>query len=154
LVRSLLQHGAPVNQRDNKDQTPLHLAVTNDHIVIAELLLDKGADVNAADASGSTPLHIATFYDRLEFVQLLLKRKAAPSPKDKNGDTPLHLACRMTPTRLGLRGTDHLETATALLDGGANPVARNNARQTPLDTAITASNSPVIYLLRTRGVRE
>jgi ankyrin repeat protein len=55
-VEFLLAHGADVNAKNYKGQTPLFNARSLD---IAELLLVHGADVNSTNNDGETPLQAA-----------------------------------------------------------------------------------------------
>ncbi|KAK0643712.1 hypothetical protein B0T16DRAFT_430222 [Cercophora newfieldiana] len=61
VAQILLDHGADVNAKTAKAETPLSLVVFwslwSDEEANARLLLKHGADVNAQDAYGETPLH-------------------------------------------------------------------------------------------------
>ncbi|CAB0029316.1 unnamed protein product [Trichogramma brassicae] len=51
---------AEVNLRNNRGQTPLHLAVSQGHLALVELLVARHkADIFCQDEDGDTPLHIA-----------------------------------------------------------------------------------------------
>ncbi|XP_015108850.1 E3 ubiquitin-protein ligase MIB2 [Diachasma alloeum] len=50
---------ATVDLRNNRRQTPLHLAVSQGHWSLVELLLNHNADIRAIDEDGDTVLHIA-----------------------------------------------------------------------------------------------
>ena len=53
------QGQANIEIRNNRQQTPLLLAVSQGHTSILELLVAKGADVNVEDEDGDTCLHLA-----------------------------------------------------------------------------------------------
>jgi cytohesin len=55
----LLAKGLDVNARNNKGETPLHVAMRFAQKNVVEVLLAKGADVNARDREGKTPLRRA-----------------------------------------------------------------------------------------------
>ena len=55
-VKSLLAHGAWVNEKGQFHRTVLHRAASNSNVEVARMLIAVGADVNARDYSGSTPL--------------------------------------------------------------------------------------------------
>jgi len=61
--------------------TPLHVAVSNGGVAMAEFLLAKNAQVNAKTKRGSTPLHIAIRFglQNLEQVQ----KEYSPDPDNK-----------------------------------------------------------------------
>jgi truncated hemoglobin YjbI len=59
VVQALLDHGATIEARDAKRQTPLRRAVNCRQIEIVRLLVRHGADPHAADRRGVTPLSVA-----------------------------------------------------------------------------------------------
>jgi ankyrin repeat protein len=69
----LLDHGATIEARDAKHQTPLHRAVNCRKIEIVRLLVRHGADTHAKDRRGSTPLKSAR---TTEMKQALTKARA------------------------------------------------------------------------------
>lgn len=91
LVGLLIANGADVNAKNGELKTPLHEAVTDGTLEVAELLLKHGADINAKDEVGSTPLHEAIKWDNLEMVEFLLENGADTKAKS-NWGTPLRLA--------------------------------------------------------------
>jgi ankyrin repeat protein len=67
----LASRGVDVNARNDAGATPLHLAVSNNRLLVAKRLIGLGADVNATDGDGRTPLAIATAEGRADIVALL-----------------------------------------------------------------------------------
>jgi Arf-GAP/coiled-coil/ANK repeat/PH domain-containing protein len=55
----LLNHGATIDARDAKGQTPLRRAVNCRQLPVVRLLVRRGADPHAADHRGVTPLDVA-----------------------------------------------------------------------------------------------
>ena len=58
-ARLLLEHGAPVNARQQSGYAPLHAAAQNGDLAMVELLLQYGGDAKAANDDGKTPAMIA-----------------------------------------------------------------------------------------------
>ena len=56
---TIFQGQANIEIRNNRQQTPLLLAVSQGHTSILELLVAKGADVNVEDEDGDTCIHLA-----------------------------------------------------------------------------------------------
>ncbi|XP_015176425.1 PREDICTED: ankyrin repeat and death domain-containing protein 1A-like isoform X2 [Polistes dominula] len=81
-----------LNATDQKGQTPMHCACTEENLEAVKALIELGANVNAQDNDGNTPLHVATRMRQIEMVQLLLKVGANIDLTDQMGFTPLHLA--------------------------------------------------------------
>ncbi|XP_059130811.1 ankyrin repeat domain-containing protein 27 isoform X1 [Peromyscus eremicus] len=79
--------------RDDRGQTPLHVAALCGQASLIDFLVSKGAMVNATDYHGATPLHLACQKGFQSVTLLLLHYKASTEVQDNNGNTPLHLAC-------------------------------------------------------------
>lgn len=59
LSPTLSQGRCDVNIRNNRNQTPLQLAVMQGHGDLVQLLVVEGADVNVEDEDGDTAMHVA-----------------------------------------------------------------------------------------------
>jgi len=71
--------------------TPLHFAVNEKHLDVANFLLEKGANVNAETNALRTPLHIACENGHVEMIELLIESGADVNGQDNNGNTPGHI---------------------------------------------------------------
>ena len=87
----LISHGAEVNARDECGRTPLHIALSRDHVTLTHRLVSLGANVNARDNEGNAPLHVAAKSCPTS-VAYLLKSGAVPDVKNDEGLTPLAIA--------------------------------------------------------------
>jgi uncharacterized protein len=80
-VRTLLEHGAKVNQISKNAQrnAALHACLAlSKNSAIVELLLTRGADPELQQAGGFTPLIQAAVANRRDLVDLLLSHGASP----------------------------------------------------------------------------
>ena len=84
MMDILLKFGANVNARDLMNGfTPLHVAVSESYVDLAETLLEcKDIDVNARDNSGETALYLAVCSSDDYMVDLLLRARAVPDQYD------------------------------------------------------------------------
>lgn len=83
----LSQRGrAKVDLRNNRRQTPLHLATSQGHWSLVELLVHHNADIGSADEDGDTVLHIA-------IAKSPNQQTVAPTPESSR-DSPLIYAVR------------------------------------------------------------
>ena len=123
-VKQHLDAGADVNAKNKVGQTPLHLAVANDHKEIIELLIAKDADLNAKDVWEGTPLYEAASKAHKEIAELLIANGADVNA-NIYGWTPLHSAAR----------DGHKEIAELFITEGADVNAKDQDANTPLDRA-------------------
>ena len=141
IVRSLLDRGHDVNDRNSRRETALDVASRFGQLEVARLLIERGADVDARDRDGWTPLITALEYGQLEVARLLLDRGADVNAKKRDHNTPLH--------RASFKGS--FEMVRLLLDHGANVDVRNHDGQTPREIAIQLGHRRILELFGKRG---
>jgi ankyrin repeat protein len=99
MVRTLVQSGADLEATDNwSQQTPLLVAVENEHPEVVEFLLESKADPNVQEhyrSGADTPLHLAVRCGSSKMVKLLLAAGADPDAQNSERLTPLELAKRL-----------------------------------------------------------
>ena len=98
VVRILIHEKATTEKRDNREKTPLDLAVENALLMtdihdaaygfVVEFLLSHGASPVKCNRSGSSLLHRAIINQQPYIVQKLLLKGASLSCKDNLGRTP------------------------------------------------------------------
>jgi ankyrin repeat protein len=71
LVRALLEHGAPVNAKQQQSWTALHAAAQNGDQYMVDLLLKYGANPNARNDDGVTPEQLAHAKGHAEIAERL-----------------------------------------------------------------------------------
>ena len=93
MVKTLIECGANVNDKDVDGDTPLHLtAEKGANMAMQALLRNFENDPNIKNAEGRTSLHIACMCGNLGGVKLLIKYGARMNVKDFHSNTPLSLA--------------------------------------------------------------
>ncbi len=77
LAENLLKRrSTQIDYRDKNGNTPLHLAVRQNHLEMVKLLVEKGADMEAANNAGLTPLSDARVRGFKEIEDYLIDRGA------------------------------------------------------------------------------
>ncbi|XP_043657224.1 ankyrin repeat and KH domain-containing protein mask isoform X5 [Drosophila teissieri] len=112
----LAMSAAQVEDKGQKDSTPLMEAASAGHLDIVKLLLNHNADVNAHCATGNTPLMFACAGGQVDVVKVLLKHGANVEEQNENGHTPLMEAA----------SAGHVEVAKVLLEHGAGINTHSN----------------------------
>ncbi|CAB1108507.1 unnamed protein product [Ectocarpus sp. CCAP 1310/34] len=112
-VVSLL-HRTGAGVRDEKRHTPLHLAVQEGHVEIAEYLLLSGADLNLQGSTGAFPIHLAVDSSQDELAVALAHKEVNLNWEDGVNISPLERAiCQ-----------DRMSTLRVLLAEGADVTHR------------------------------
>uniref|UniRef100_A0A8H7MZ23 Clr5 domain-containing protein n=1 Tax=Bionectria ochroleuca TaxID=29856 RepID=A0A8H7MZ23_BIOOC len=162
VARLLLEAGANANQVDTQWGSAIQLAVDNNDMYMVNLLVEAGADVNLNKERSShawstsqalsystqtrrfkvrakflSPLQLAAQANNSEMIQGLLGFKSTLGEYE----TPLSYAV------LG----DNLQTATLLLESGANPDGVSLYGHTALGAACTKENLDMVKLLLAYG---
>lgn len=83
-----IQQDKWISQPNNFEETPLHWAVVQGQLSLAQKLLEKGADPNAADCRGKTPVWDAIYVGNASILKDLLQY---------NGRLDIPNSCGMTP---------------------------------------------------------
>uniref|UniRef100_A0A4W4FAJ7 SOCS box domain-containing protein n=1 Tax=Electrophorus electricus TaxID=8005 RepID=A0A4W4FAJ7_ELEEL len=104
----LLDNGSSPDCLDGEEDTPLFVAIRNNHYDMVKLLLSFNVKVNQEGAHCRTALHEAARMGLTDTVNLLLQSGAQPDPRSNYGLTPLALAAQ----------GGHLEIVQALLRKG------------------------------------
>ncbi|MDT8441534.1 MAG: ankyrin repeat domain-containing protein [Desulfuromonadales bacterium] len=142
IVETLVAKGADVNHRNAFGFSPLHAAVSGDHLAVAQYLVDHGANVNGAETPGRTPLYLAAERENLDMVRFLVDKGAEVNARSERGWTPLYAAA----------GNNALEIARYLLEHGAEVNLTTTAgTHSPLLTAAYHNHVEMVELLLTAG---
>ena len=139
MLRLLVAHGAPINQKDALGNTPLHLAVLCDPKAVS-CLLSKGADIEAKNDSGATPLHRAAASDK-DITALLIQKGADVNARDNSFNTPLLVATE----------TGKTEIMKLLVEKGADVNVMSHYGVTPLYYTVGRGDQREVELLLSHG---
>ncbi|MDE3117932.1 MAG: ankyrin repeat domain-containing protein [Nitrospirota bacterium] len=129
VVRTLVEQGAPINERSSVNAPPLQNAAAQGHAEVVTFLLDHGADINAGQG-WFTPLAAAAAGGHLDIVKLLLDRGADIDAKSPAiGYTALWWAA----------WTGKTKVVQLLLDRGANCCETAGGELTSVNTPLKAA---------------
>jgi ankyrin repeat protein len=144
LVQLLLEHKASVHVRNNKGETPLHLAAQFGYAEAVLGLLQHGADVKTRNDYGETPLGsaVAKGNGAVAVVRHLLQYQSDVTAVDARSMMPLHWAALL----------GHAAVVLLLLDSGANVLAGNSLGSTAERLAEHESHHEVVAILKAEAV--
>ena len=154
VVAALVRAGADLNARNERGETPLHWAWWRDNPVVVDKLLELGADPNAEDDRGQVAGPVCNWSDvrfRIERAPVESVRTCieAGTPVDLpagwSWSTPLHR------TQSLFAGGAANEVASLLLAAGAEPNARTDDGRTPLHSAASSGDAPMVGTLLQAG---
>lgn len=143
MVTWFIGNGIPLEMKDGKGRSAVHITAQQDHKELVELLLRYGIGIHAQDKAGMTPLHSASLSGRQDTASLLIAKGADINSRDFAGQTPLHLAAFGGNTRL-------IELLTAR---GAEIDGRDNTGETALHMAAFGGHQDVVEMLVENGAK-
>ena len=177
----LIAAGAPIDAANASGQTPLLLAVQNNHLAVATRLIDAGADINAQAANRDTPWLLAGALGRTAMLRHMFPKGPDFSIRNRFGGNALIPACERahvdtvaflvtTPIDvnhvnnlgwtclleivvLGDGGPRHAEVTKLVLGAGANPNLADRDGVTPLQHARRRGQHEVAALVEAAGGR-
>lgn len=141
----LIKYGADVNCLDSTGLTPLMIGVEHRNLELIEhLIISHGADPNYPGRGGMTALHFAVKVSDnprsyRPVVEFLLGLGADPNLQTLKGHTPLGICCSRQDT----------DTASLLLENGAQVEGRNTNSFTPLHLAVVFEAQEIAEMLLT-----
>ncbi|XP_077078212.1 ankyrin repeat domain-containing protein 12 isoform X2 [Siphateles boraxobius] len=114
-----------VNKRNERGETPLHMAAIRGDVKLVKELIGLGADVNVKDFAGWTPLHEACNLGYYDVAKVLIGAGAEVNTQGLDDDTPLHDAS----------SSGHKDIVKLLLRHGGNAFQANKRGERPVDVA-------------------
>ncbi|XP_076043693.1 transient receptor potential cation channel subfamily A member 1-like [Oratosquilla oratoria] len=143
---SLIQLGASVRTKNNRNESPLHFAAKYGRYNTIHKLIESVQGfliLNESDDEGKTALHIASEEGHNRVVTLLLS-KGALLHRDYMGRTPLHLAAK----------GGHVDTITTLLSFHSHMLDQTDKDgNTPLHIAVCSNKADVVTQLLSLGCK-
>jgi len=124
-------------EKNNRGLTPLHIAVANNNLAMAEMLVKNHAPVDAKDLQNSTPLFIAAAQGFTDILKMLLNNKASVNCRNSDKDSPLNIAL----------DNRKFECAKLLVSNGANIKNPDENGDTPLHEAVDDGVSEIVEVL-------
>ncbi|XP_038603456.1 ankyrin repeat domain-containing protein 12 isoform X1 [Tachyglossus aculeatus] len=116
-----------VNKRNERGETPLHMAAIRGDAKQVKELISLGANVNVKDFAGWTPLHEACNVGYYDVAKVLIAAGADVNTQGLDDDTPLHDSA----------SSGHRDIVKLLLRHGGNAFQANKHGERPVDVAET-----------------
>lgn len=145
IAQFLIKEGAPLESRDNNGMTPLHIAASDyEGEWVSDILLEAGADPKAQDNLGVEPIMMAARSASAKTVEALLRAGIDPNEPGPDGMTPLMSLAVSKEARAMKKGAG---VAKALIEAGADPLARTSAGKGAADFARVSGNLALLAYL-------
>jgi ankyrin repeat protein len=171
----------PVDSVNSAGETPLLLAVKNNHLPAALLLIDAGSNINAQASNKDTPWLLAGALGRTEMLRHMIPKGPDFALRNRFGGNALIPACERAHVEtvklllttkidvnhinnlgwtclleiviLGDGGPRHVEVAKLVLDAGADPNIADKDGLSPLTHARRKGQTEVARLIEVAGGR-
>ena len=144
IIRFLLERGAVTHERNDAQETLLHMICKNPLFCIVALLLEGNVDLHARDTHQRTCLHnLCSRKCTLDVMNLLVERGADVNAVDDEHRTPLHIL---------IARSECQDAMIFLMNNGADLEVKDGQKQrTPLLRAFSLNKPKHAKLLIERG---
>jgi ankyrin repeat protein len=135
VLKSLLKHGANVNEASDTESTPVRSSCYMTNIDVVKLLVENGADIHKPNINGGTCL--INSVQSVELCRYLIERKANVNAQDNSQYSALHYAIK----------EEQIDTVRLLIRHGADIFMKNNMGDDAYRTAALRGLSEVLSIL-------
>lgn len=138
-VKLLVSRGTSVNATDSNDRTALHVAASEGHSGVVQLLLEVNADPTLKDTKENTPLNDAVRHKHDEAAKVI--RRWGP------GYTLVFAGCTGAVKMCGAAATGNLEEMKRLFENGVDVNGGDYDARTPLHLASSNGHAAAVEFL-------
>ena len=136
LMTILLKKGANLEAINVRNETPLAIAISQEHVEVVKILLDYNSPINTLDSLGLSPISRAALTGNEQIMGLLIQSNA-----NINLGEPLHSASE----------GGHVEVVKLLLRNNADPNRLDKLQRTPYILAKENNETEVMKILISNG---
>jgi ankyrin repeat protein len=143
-VEQLVEQGADVSAKTNRNETPLHLAALSGAVSVLSFLVDRGADMSAVDYDDRSVLHWAILGGWVEIVKYLVNVQSVPATFDPSG---------VYPPLVASISSGNIDTVKFLVLKGADATLADSDGITPLHHAAESNELDIATFLVSKGAK-
>ncbi|KAM0551244.1 hypothetical protein ACHAPJ_008589 [Fusarium lateritium] len=141
-VNKSLEHDADINIATPEGETPLILAVKNQHMDMVRLLLARGPSLHHRNMDGNSIVYLAASVGNSDLVRTLLALGADPNGRGFGHDTPMLVAVRK----------GYFEVVKAIFEAGPYMDEAGEWGETPLQVVVSCAQHDILSFFLDNGI--